>query len=253
MLPTLSRRWRAVSDEPPRSDRLPGQDGGVLGHLLDVMSALDDRATVEPRLERYRVPADPAALDGLPDGWVASDAITLIATQGGWWPGAWWFPRLNNIVPLVLTGHDETPPDASIRWTGVGCVWERDTFYTPTMRSRSATAPLFGFSDQALWASMVFPSEAALLEAFLVTYDEMGLDDQGEINPFFVEWVTRAPADLEQGAAHRAHRRLVELAQGWTSDHPCWEDSAMPCVSWEPGAGDWDDNMVAAILGLPPA
>jgi hypothetical protein len=94
------------------------------------------------------------------------------------------------------------------------------------------------------------PSEAALLGAFVVTYDELGLDDQGEINPFFVEWVTRPPGDHEPLAAHRAHRRLVELAQDWKTEHPCWVNGVMPHVSWEPGAGDWSDDLVATILGL---
>ena len=154
------------------------------------MSVLDEKAAVDPRLERYRVPAHSDALDDLPAGWMVSDAVAEIATHGGWWPGEWWFPRLDNTVASVLTGRDEPVPDASARWVGVGCVWERDTFHTPALRRPSVTAPLFGFSNQALWTSMVFPSEAALLDAFVVTYDELGLDEHGEINPFFVEWVT---------------------------------------------------------------
>jgi len=58
------------------------------------------------------------------------------------------------------------------------------------------------------------PTEAALLEAFVVTYDELGLDERGTVNPFFVEWVTGPPAgggsDVE--AQTRVHRRLVTLS-----------------------------------------
>ena len=226
----------------------------VLQHLQAAMSSLEERAASEPRLDRYRVSGDGSALDRLPDGWMVSEAIALIATQGGWWPGEWMFSNLDNTVPLALTGRDETPADSSVRWIGVGSVWERDVFYTPAVEGpQAATAPLFGFSTQALWTSMVFPDEAALLEAFLVTYDELGLDEHDEVNPFFVEWVTRAPAAHEPPAAHRVHRQLVELSEDWTTDHPCWVDYEMPHMSWEPGLCDWPEDVVAAILGRPAA
>lgn len=151
-------------------------------NLSEVIEALDDRARSDSRLDRYRLHGrGREALDDVPAGWWVSDAIERLVVQGGWWPGWWSFPTDDSIVPLVLTGTSGALPAATIRWLGVGNVWQRDGFWTPATRDRHTVAPLFGFSNQALWTSMVFPTEAALLEAFLITYDELGLDEQGEI------------------------------------------------------------------------
>src|SRR5262249_48128989 len=152
---------------------------------------LDARATSEPRLERYRVRGrGAAALADLPPGWFVSDAIAQIATAGGWWPGRGGVPMFGDMVASVLAPgrSDDDHHDADVRWIGVGSIWERDHFSTPALREPVASAPLFGFSSQALWSSMVFPTEAALLEAFVLTFDDLGLDEHDEVNPFFVEW-----------------------------------------------------------------
>jgi hypothetical protein len=48
--------------------------------LAVVLAALDERARVEPRLDRYRVAGTGAsALDSVPDGWFVSDAIARLA------------------------------------------------------------------------------------------------------------------------------------------------------------------------------
>ena len=214
---------------------------------LDVVfGALDERARVEPRLDRYRVVGKgPSALDSIPDGWFVSDAIARLAGDGGWWPGEWAFPVVDDIVALVLTGS-AARADATIRWLGVGSVWERDGFWTPALRTPTSSAPLFGFSSQALWSSMVFPTEAALLEAFLITYDELGLDEHDTVNPFFVEWVTARPGPHEPEGAERVHQRLVARSKEWTTDHRCWVASVMPLMSEEP----WPPGLVAALLGV---
>jgi hypothetical protein len=221
--------------------------------IQPVLAALDERAASDPRLERYRVSGGGIrALDSIPAGWTVSDAVTRIATDGGWWPGEWMFPTVDNTVGLVLTGHDHTDDEAEVRWLGVGTVWERDCFWTPALRGGAGSAPLFGFSNQALWWSIVFPTEAAMLEAFIITYDELGLDERGEINPFFVEWVTKPPPEHEQAGADVVHHRLTELSRRWTTSHRCWHDDAMPYVRWDPGYDDVPAGVVDTILGVGP-
>lgn len=218
-----------------------------LGELERVLALLDDRARSDRRLLRYRVAgAGPRALDGVPDGWVVSDAIARIAERGGWWPGFWDFPDLTSYdsVATALSLPDDPPDDLGVLWLGVGTIWERDWFHTPALRSRAVDAPLCGYSTQALWLSMTFPTEAALLEAFLATYDELGLDDNGEINPMFVEWVTEPPVNEPPGA-ERVHRRLVELSRRWTTSHPCWHLETMPLLA---GTEDWPAEAVRAAL-----
>ncbi len=224
------------------------------GDLDAVLAALDERARSDSRLERYRVVArGPRALDGVPSGWFVSDAIAQIACDGGWWPGEWSFPTVDDIVVLVLLlgAPSEHPPQ--VQWLGVGSVWERDGFWTPALRHPSKSAPLFGFSGQALWSSMVFPTEAAMLEAFLVTYDELGFDEDGDVNPMFVEWVTRPPGPHEADGAQRVHQRLAARSPEWTTDHPCWVPTAMPRMD----EGPWAPQVIQAMLGLeaipPPA
>lgn len=179
--------------------------------------------------------------------------MAQLATRGGWWPGEWYFPgyggksNVDELDPESLTiGTDLEVRAPQVRWVFVGSVWERDVFYTPMLRKPSRTAPLLGLSNQALWTSMVFPSEACLLQAFLVTYDVLGLDEDGDINPFFVEWITGPLGPHEPDGALEVHRRLVELAAGWSTDHPCWVSGAMPRLDEEP----WPAELVAAMLGV---
>jgi len=221
-----------------------------LAELERVTAQLDDRARSDPRLERYRVAGGgPRALDGIPDGWVVADGIAHIAESGGWWPGEWQFPELSlcDTVPTVLTPSAEPAGEPGVLWVGVGTVWERDWFFSPALRERSADAPLCGFSGQALWLSMVFPTEAAILEAFLVTYDELGIDESGMVDPFFVEWVTARPASAPP-AAERVHRRLADLSRRWSTKHPCWLPDVMPRLSDD----DWPPGAVRAMLGTAP-
>jgi hypothetical protein len=150
-------------------------------------------------------------------------------------------------VPTALAASAEPAGEPGVVWLGVGTVWERDWFFTPARRERAVDAPLCGFSGQALWLSMVFPTEAAILEAFLVTYDELGLDDGGMVDPFFVEWVTARPQNAPP-AAERVHRRLVELSRRWSTSHPCWLPDVMPRLSED----DWPPEAVRAMLGTAP-
>jgi hypothetical protein len=221
-----------------------------LDELERVIAQLDDRARSDSRLEQYRIAgAGPGALDGIPDGWVVSDGIARLAERGGWWPGVWEFPELSggDTVPELLALPEDPPDDLGVLWVGVGTVWERDWFFTPAVRDHEADAPLCGFSTQALWLSMVFPTEAAILEAFLVTYDELGFEDDGTVNPMFVEWITEPPVNEPPGA-ERVHRRLVELSRRWTSSHPCWVPAAMPRL----GEENWPPEAVRAMLGTAP-
>jgi hypothetical protein len=219
-----------------------------LDELERVIARLDDRARSDDRLERYRVAgAGPRALDGIPDGWVVSDSIARIAQSGGWWPGDWQFPQLNDTVPDLVDPSAQPRRDHAVCWLGVGTVWEHDWFFTPALREHAAKAPLCGFSTQALWLSMVFPTEASILEAFLVTYDELGIDESGVVYPFFVEWITQPPVNAPPGA-QRVHHRLVELSRRWMTSHPCWIPDVMPRLSEQ----DWPPDAVRAMLGSAP-
>jgi len=219
----------------------------VLDDLYRVLAELDARARSEPRLERYRVaPGGHGALDGVPPGWNVSAAIAHIATQGGWWPGDWNFPQDDDFVRnLFDQGPADVGREEEVRWIQVGRIWERDGFWTPSLKAQSETAPIFGFSSQALWASLVFPTEAALLEAFLITYDELGLDQSDSVNPFFVEWVTEPPHPNEGDGALRVHQRLADLSRGWRTTHRCWDPNLMPLHSDDP----WPPQAVGAVLG----
>jgi hypothetical protein len=218
----------------------------VLDDLYKVLADLDERARSEPRLERYRVmPGGQSALDGIPPGWNVSAAVSHIATHGGWWPGEWWFPDDDDFVRNLFDQGLAGPDEDEVRWIRLGVIWERDTFWTPALEVRTETAPIFGFSSQALWSSLVFPNEAALLEAFLITYDEMGLDEFDSVNPFFVEWVTQPPHAHEGEGALRVHDRLVERATAWGTSHRCWVPDLMPLHTDEP----WPSEAIRAILG----
>lgn len=225
-------------------------DSDGLDELERVMAQLDDRARSDARLERYRVAgAGPRALDAIPDGWLVSDGIAHIAEHGGWWPGYWEFPELSDTdsVPSILSLPEDPPGDLGVLWVGVGTVWELDWFFTPALRDHAVEAPLCGFSTQALWLSMTFPTEAAILEAFLVTYDELGFEEDGTVNPMFVEWITKPPVNEPPGA-ERIHQRLVELSRQWSTSHPCWVGEVMPRLADE----DWPPAAVQAMLGTTP-
>jgi hypothetical protein len=77
-----------------------------------------------------------------------------------------------------------------------------------------------------------------------VTYDELGIDENGMVDPFFVEWITSPPVNAPPGA-ERVHRRLVELSRRWSTSHPCWVPAAMPRLS----EGDWPREAIRAMLG----
>lgn len=221
--------------------------GDELGRIF---AELDDRARSDGRLEQYRVAGGgPQALDAIPEGWVVSDGIARIAELGGWWPGEWQFPLLDDSIACALHPSGEPPDESEVLWVGAGTVWERDHFFTPALRDRAAHAPLCGFSSQELWVSMVFPTEAAILEAFLVTYDELGFDDEMVppiVNPFFVEWITDPPVNEPPGA-ERVHHRLVEMSRRWSTNHPCWLPGVMPLLA---DSEDWLPEAVDAMLGI---
>lgn len=225
---------------------------------MDVQAELDARALLDPRLERYRVPpGGPRALDKVPEGWHLSEAVARLLVDGGWWPGA--LPELDDeddgwrvTHRLARAGTHELlePSDATVRWFPVGSVWPADWFYTPLLREPRPTAPLLGLSSDEWWMSLVFPTEQALLECFVITYDEMGLDVGDEINPCFVEWLTEEPTNesLLQGElvpAFLTSIRLREQAATWSTDHPCWDPEVMPVFSDD----QWPQRAVEAAMG----
>lgn len=186
-------------------------------------------------------------LDGIPDGWLPSESVKALAA-GGWWPGHWTFPEIvdSQILDILTAGDGVGGATQRVRWVEVGNIWEKDWFYTPVLAESQPSAPLLGFSVQALWTAMVFPTEAALLEAFLITYDEMGLDDRGEINPFFVEWVAGPPLIEENDGRMRVHERIVARSKEWATAHPCWDPSVMPKLD----DSLWPAPVVARLLGV---
>ena len=226
---------------------------------------LDRRARDDPRLERYRIRRGEAgALRWVPDGWHLSDAMARIAAEGGWWPGRWFLdhPELRDSAQdLVLSsmndGWYDTEPE--VLWAEVGTVWEKDAFLTPLLRHPVPTAPLLGFSSQALWWAMVFPTEEALLEGFLISHQELGFDEDhggaepGGVDPFFVQWVAQPPREPpylspeEVAGRRRVHARLQEARATWSTDHPCWLPGMMPLMTDE----RWPREAKAAVLGLP--
>ena len=215
--------------------------------MEDVLRELDARARDDPRLERFRVVGRGDAMRSIPPGWHVSSAVERIAVAGGWWPGEWEFPSIAaDVVGGWLTFQNVDDWVGQVRWVGMGTSWERAHFFTPMTQSVQRSAPVLGLSSQALWASLVFPSEAALLMAFLITYDEMGLDDMGGVDPFFVEWVTDAPAPGASAGAQRAGARIQEQVGSWSSSHPCWNPSVMPLLSDDP----WPTSAVASALGV---
>ena len=222
-----------------------------MDELERVIAALDERARADRRLEKYRVRgAGPQVLDAIPAGWFVSDAIARLAVRGGWWPGAW-SPNVREgdmFSEFIVDLHD-VADEPTVRWLCVGSVWEKDFFYSPLLREPAPDAPLAGSSAQALWLSMAFPTEASMLEAFLVTYDEMGFEegfgpDDPMVNPDFVEWVTDPPMPEPPGS-DVVHRRLVELSRGWRSTHPCWDPATMPQLE----ADRLPDTMVRRMTG----
>lgn len=220
---------------------------------------LDRRARADARLDRFRVRrGGTGASRWVPPGWHLSDAMARIATDGGWWPGRWLFgPCRDDIVLDGLNdGWFDTEP--TVLWAEVGTVWEKDSFFTPLLRHPRPTAPLLGFSSQALWWSMVFPTEETLLDGMLISHDELGFDEDhggvepAGIDPKFVEWVTDPPIEgphlsPEQLAGQRrAHERLQEVRTGWATDHPCWVPGVMPLMT----DGWWPPEATAAVLGI---
>lgn len=228
---------------------------GGYERLEAAIAALDERAMAEPGLERYRLAPQPDALAQVPDGWFLSRSMERLLRDGGWWPG---YVRFGDdhgaIADILIDGMPRELEDrVTIRWLFVGSVWEKDGFWTPVAREPFDSAPLLGFSWQALWISMVFPHEAALLEAFTVTYDELGLlgEDEGfpegSVDPMFVEWLTPPygqPDEREQGVRDR----LAVLSWEWSTDHPCWNSDFMPVMSDEP----WPNAINEQVLGLAP-
>jgi hypothetical protein len=221
--------------------------------LVATFDALDERARSEPLLQQYRVPAGGiAALEGIPPGWYLSEAMEHLAVHGGWWPGYWSLqPENLTSAPQNSLGVGLSPEgrrDRQVVWTLAGRVWEKDWFYTPLSQQQTVTAPLFGSSSQALWVSMVFPHEVSMLQAFLVAYDELGIDDSvGGVNPFFVEWITDPPPSSDEPTL-RVHQRLVALSAEWTTDHQCWLPDVMPLMGWP--ESQWSNDVNAAILGV---
>lgn len=213
--------------------------------LDQAFEALEDRARAEPALNRYRVAAMGAeALAVIPSGWRASDVVVRIAADGGWWPGTWLLPTGSTVEPFFDSG--EVPAaERGVQWLALGSVWERDWFFTPLLRHPTPDAPLLGFSAQALWQSLEFPTEAALIESFIVTYDELGLDDRGMVDEMFVDWVTNPPGPDAPPNADRVHRRLHELATDWATTHPVWSPRQMPMRV----EGCWPDSLSTYLAG----
>lgn len=222
---------------------------------------LDERAKSDPRLDRYRVKGrGDQALEAIPAGWFLSDSVAHIVINGGWWPGRW-DPVLNQDIDTIEVFLNrgsglniEARHRRRFRWHSIGSVWDPDWFCTPLSKQPSSSAPLCGFSAQAHWISMVFPDEASLFKAFIATYDELGFqDDDDDVNPFFVEWVTDPPRSDVPGHPPdpkrlAVHQRLVELAATWSTDHPSWTPGFMPAM--KQGHQRWPAKVAASVLGV---
>jgi hypothetical protein len=231
----------------------------TVDELRLVFDELNERADSDPRLERYRVDGlGEQALEVVPPGWFLSDCIAYIVVNGGWWPG-YWHPILDrdiDTIELFLNGGNGLASNVRNRrrllWCAIGNVFDPDRFCTPLSRQPRASAPLCGVSSQAHWVSMVFPDEASLFKAFLVTYDELGFEDD-HVNQMFVEWITdpprgHVPGEPPDPTTVRVHHRLVELAADWSTDHPCWMPGFMPALKQLPEA--WPAEVCATVLGV---
>lgn len=157
-------------------------------------------------------------------------------------------PKDGEIWQLFLRVKAARAATFSVRWATVGTSWETDYFFSPLLRQPAASGPLLSFGESLL-VSMVFPHEVALLQAFIETYDELGLDETGAVDPTFVDWITDDPTKYptpNREAEGRVHRRLLELSRSWRTAHPCWLPSVMP-LSAE--GREWPTQAVEAVLG----
>lgn len=88
---------------------------------------------------------------------------------------------------------------------------------------------------------MTFANEAAMLRAFIITYDEIGWDDEtSSIATMFVDWMIEPPrfhVTLQQLAAHE---KLNAMTERTGSMHPCWDGEHMPFF------------LPDGLVGLPP-
>ena len=175
--------------------------------------------------------------------------------RGGFWPGWLSDPSFGDEFEDVVGLWPQSRP--TIRWLNVGTVWERDHFYVPLTTVAFDTAPLGQFSTQMLTVAVVFPSLAALLRAFILAVETLGLDTDGwryPVDPMFVDLVCEPPrADREQDQNELArqiqlHDHLCALARGWSSQDPCWSQDLMPMPWTEPA--DIPEAARQRLLGL---
>ncbi len=224
--------------------------GGVTSSLDDLDAALarlDRLALSEPRLEVYRVlPMSQlqwTELNTTLNGRSLPDEFSRLFGRGGFWPGGLRDPIMGEEFEDVVGRQPEARPP--VRWLNVGTVWERDHFYVPVTRVAFESAPLGQFSSQMLTVAVIFPSLAALLESFILAIEILGLDNSGwryPVDPVFVDLVCDPPrSDPSQGQDEvrrqaRLHDRLRELAESWSSEHPCWSRDDMP-MHWTDDGG----------------
>lgn len=210
-------------------------------HLETTLARLDSLAAVDPRLEQYRIGANPTALDHLSGDRVLSDDMVALITEGGWWPGAFSTHHYRDQHPLVSEPDladflvygvtiDDGPP-GEVEWFPFGTVEEGDRCHTPAITEPQPDAPVLMMSNKGLWTSMAFPTEAALLEAFAITIETLGFDNSEYpwIDPAFVEWVTEPPNEWQsRPETLNTHRHIAAAAAAWSSNHRCWNTDLMP-------------------------
>lgn len=159
--------------------------------------------------------------------------------------------RLGRYRVLVYAWDFTDGPPPDVRWFEFGAVWERDGCFTPVLESTVPSAPVMMFSGQALWRSMVFPTEASLLEAFAITFETMGFEtDPPGVNPFFVEWLIAPPKlDGDTNGPDLVHSKLAARSKDWQTDHRCWSPELMPYNSDDAAAGV-DPVLASTLFGI---
>ncbi len=207
-----------------------GRVGAALASrsMVTVLAEWQQRVDADPLLQQYpRTPAPEG--EGLPDGFHLSEDLTYLRRHGGFWPGGL-RPLERAVVREVIDPLGRAGAgSASILWTEFGCLVPSSVVTSsPATRERVESAPVFVHLAQEDRVAYEFPTEASLLEAALITYDELGCSYQSGrqliLDPYFVEWLggINAPDSHPEGWS-RVRPRLLEAAQDWpTGHHPCW-------------------------------
>lgn len=204
--------------------------------LAAALAVLEKRSRSEPELERYR---SPAASCEVPEGWFVSDALRFLIETDSWWPSSdhrqlpiYTIPFPEMTSEILLAPYDD---NRLVSWIFAGTLgWEVAQVASPMLRIPQPSAPLLVvFTSGGFETLCVFPDEAAMFESFVIAYDEMGLmeDPPRVVDTRFAEWILEPPRRVwgdPSESEMNTHRRLKQLAETWTTDHPLWDPTLMP-------------------------